>query len=287
MSIVHFIEGRGQGHIGHFILFQLGSLYYILNDLKCPRGPDNTSICFHDKTKIIGYDLVYDSKYIKSYPIIITIANLHIYIIEAFDLISNKITLVTDLKNDDYKIMSIYGETCMNRNTVTDNFDNIIPFLRQLYSGCMSFDKCYKRIFITRNGSEKYHDGLKRRLVLNESELFNMLEKYGFIYINLEHLSFGQKIKLFSECNIIMGPHSGGLTFSIWANKGAKIIEIVNNGTRGGVCKHHYKEICRVLGIHHDTYTNILEDDDGNFTIDVDKFETYVKLLCNDVNNNK
>lgn len=82
------------------------------------------------------------------------------------------------------------------------------------------------------------------------------------------------------ESEIILSSHSGSLTFSLFANKNAKIIEILNQGTQG-FCNSHYIDLYSTLGLNYYRYRNISEDYNGNFELDVNKFEEY---LINNIN---
>ena len=74
-----------------------------------------------------------------------------------------------------------------------------------------------KKIYISR-----YDAGT--RVVSNEEELFNYLEKEGFEFVFLSKLSIPEQIQLFSESKAIVTAHGAGLANLIYA-KNALIIE--------------------------------------------------------------
>lgn len=76
-----------------------------------------------------------------------------------------------------------------------------------------------KKIFITRE------DAVHRRL-LNESEVYKELKNYGFEFVNLYHLSFEEKIKVFHSAEIVVSSHGAGLTNIIFCEPGTKVIEL-------------------------------------------------------------
>ena len=86
------------------------------------------------------------------------------------------------------------------------------------------------------------------------------------------------KIKLFMKSEIILSTHSGALTFTLFANKNAKIIEILNKGT-DGFDHSQYINIAKYIVLNYNRYSNISEDNNGNFEINVDKFENYLLSL--------
>jgi hypothetical protein len=83
------------------------------------------------------------------------------------------------------------------------------------------------------------------------------------------------KIKLFMESEMIISSHSSALTLTLFCNKLTKIIEIVNQGTRG-FDNSHYIGISKVLDLHYRRYSNIQEDPNGNFKLNVNEFEKYL-----------
>ena len=272
---IFYLEERGNKYLYHFFVFNLGGLLYILNKEYNIIVP-NTSVLLKDESKIVNNQTTEIT-----FPIKIHMKDVLPFQKEAFEIIKDKFELVEDLKTiPDYEIVSIYGETCQ-KNPYSDNPNIIFPFLRNLF-----YEKCNyqminkKRIFITRKNSESQHNGDLKRYILNENELKNTLNKYNFEYIQLEDYNTNNKIKLFMESEVIVSSHSGCLTFSLFINKNTKIIEILNKGTRNYEFPHdHYINICNVLGLNYNRYSNINEDQNGNFNINVDDFENYLLKL--------
>jgi capsular polysaccharide biosynthesis protein len=267
---IFYLEGRSGMYLYHFFVYNLGGLWYILNKNYNIRVP-NTSVLLDDKSKIVNEP----TTEIK-FPIKIHMKNVLPFQREAFEMIKEKFELVENLDTlSDYEIVSIYGETCQ-KNPYNDNPELSFPFLRDLF-----IEKCNhqlikgKRIFITRKNSESQHNGILKRYILNEIDLKNMLNKYNFEFIQLEEYKTDEKIKLFMESDIIVSSHSGSLTFSLFANKNAKIIEILNKGT-SGFSHNHYTAICNTIGLNYYRYSNINEDANGNFNINVIVFEKYL-----------
>jgi capsular polysaccharide biosynthesis protein len=97
----------------------------------------------------------------------------------------------------------------------------VCQFLRKefLVKGTIPKGTGYERIFISRE------DALHRPL-LNENEVFNVLEKYGFKKVKLSTLSFIEKIQLFQSAKVIVSPHGAGLTNIVFCNPATKVIEL-------------------------------------------------------------
>ncbi len=100
-----------------------------------------------------------------------------------------------------------------------------------------------------------------------------MLNKYNFEYIQLEDLNTFEKIKLFMESETILSSNSSALTLSLFVSSETKIIEISNPNNKG---TDHYKNICNTLSLNYNRYSNIDEDVNGNFNINVNNFEEYL-----------
>ena len=169
----------------------------------------------------------------------------------------------------------------MDHNIGIDNRIVIIPFLRELFLEKVNFKLIKgKRIYITRRYSEKQHNGIFKRIMLNEDEFIKkILEKYNIEFIQLEDFNMFEKIKLFMESELIISPHSGCLTLLTFSNINCKVIEIINNGSNGFNTKY-YMYISSLLNLNYNRYSNISEDDDGNFNFNIDDFENYLlKLL--------
>ena len=270
---IFYLEGRGGMYLYHFFVYNLGGLLYIINKKYNIRIP-NTSALLEDKSKIVSAPTTEIQ-----FPIKIHMKDVLPFQREAFEIIKEKFELVENLDTlSDYEIVSIYGETC-KKNPYSDNPQFIFSFLRNLFH-----EKCNhqlikgKRIFITRKNSESQHNGVLKRYILNEPELNKILNKYKFEFIQLEDYNTNDKIKLFMESDVILSSHSGSLTFSLFSNKNTKIIEILNNGTQG-FPHDHYINICSVLGLNYNRYSNINEDKNGNFNINVIEFEKYLLRL--------
>ena len=272
---IFYLEGRGGMYLFHFFVYNLGGLYYILNEDYNNRS--NDSVAFEDKSKIV----IKPTNSI-SFPIKIHMKNILPFQREAFEIIKEKFILIEDLsKIENYEIVSIYGETLRNRLVTGDNSEKILPFLRDLFIEKCNYEMINgKRIFITRKNSDIYHQGVSKRNILNESKMKDMLQKYDFEFIQLEDYSCLEKVKLFMESEIILSTHSGALTFTLFANTNAKIIEILKKGTIDGGFDHsHYINIAKYIELNYNRYSNICEDSNGNFEINVEEFENYLLTL--------
>lgn len=79
-----------------------------------------------------------------------------------------------------------------------------------------------KRIYISRGDT-------KLRRVRNESDVMDLLSKFGFISVNLSELSVPEQINIFRSAEAISGPHGAGLTNLLFAKKGTLVIELMQD----------------------------------------------------------
>ncbi|WP_299759229.1 glycosyltransferase 61 family protein [uncultured Pontibacter sp.] len=70
----------------------------------------------------------------------------------------------------------------------------------------------------------------KIRNVLNEKELLEELQPYGFKTVVSSELSIKEKIKLFSKAKVVLGATGAGLISMFFCKPGTKMIEIFNEG---------------------------------------------------------
>jgi hypothetical protein len=91
-------------------------------------------------------------------------------------------------------------------------------WLRKNFVASKEANDARRRLYITRR--------LARRRVINESELEPILERYGFEVIEAEKLGFGEQVCLFSQAEVIAGPHGAGLTNIVFAPPTCSVFEL-------------------------------------------------------------
>ena len=207
-----------------------------------------------------------------SYPIHVYMINVLPFHKEAFECINDKFILLDKLPDSDYEIVSMYGDTG-HYHAINGNIT--FPYLRQLYG--MNYPMTDKRIYISRKGNVNNHSA-RRRCVLNETDLIQLLSKYNFETIYLEDYHFKDKIRIFQESSIVLSTHGSQHTFAIFSHNTSKIVELCNRGTQL-FPNSQIRNICEVLNIPFYRYSNIIEDCNGNFTLNLDSFEVYLKTL--------
>lgn len=78
-----------------------------------------------------------------------------------------------------------------------------------------------KRIYISRGQ-------VTHRRLINEAEVFSLLQGFGFTKIVMEDYSFREQISLMANADVIVAPHGAGLTNIAFCKPNSKIIEIAS-----------------------------------------------------------
>ncbi|HLO47452.1 MAG TPA: tetratricopeptide repeat protein [Kamptonema sp.] len=94
-------------------------------------------------------------------------------------------------------------------------------FIKKEFSpenGTQTIEK-WKRIYISRNLASY-------RKVVNEEELLNFLEPWGFESVKLETMSVAEQASCLASAEVVVAPHGAGLTNIVFCSPGTKIIEV-------------------------------------------------------------
>jgi capsular polysaccharide biosynthesis protein len=75
------------------------------------------------------------------------------------------------------------------------------------------------KIYISRQGQ-------KLRFIENESEVTELLTRYGFKKIVMENYSYQEQIDICHNARYIIGPHGAGLTNILFMKKNSTILEL-------------------------------------------------------------
>ena len=124
------------------------------------------------------------------------------------------------------------------------------------------------RIYVSRGKAAK-------RRLLNEAEIFTILERHGFQVVCMEELSLVDQVRLAAGSQLIVGLHGAGLTHMLWMPPGARVLEIRAAGDCTNNC---YYGLASDLG--HSYYYTVASKESpfatsqrSNFVVDVGRFE--------------
>ncbi|MEG5066506.1 tetratricopeptide repeat protein [Microcoleus sp. B3-A4] len=111
---------------------------------------------------------------------------------------------------------------------------------REFLKGILPSSSYPKRIYISRSKA-------RYRRVLNEEDVVEVLENFGFVSILPESLSLAEQIAHFYHAEVIVAAHGSGLTNTIFCSQGTKVIELVSPH----YISHYYWGISQYLQLEH------------------------------------
>jgi capsular polysaccharide biosynthesis protein len=71
-------------------------------------------------------------------------------------------------------------------------------------------------------------EGESRRRVTNEAEVIDLVCGFGFEVVRPGEMTVGAQADLFSQADMVIGPHGGGLTNMMFCAPGTTIIELIS-----------------------------------------------------------
>lgn len=121
-------------------------------------------------------------------------------------------------------------------------------------------------VYISRKGN------INGRSVVNEAELIAMLDKYSFICLDTDDLSFQEQVRLFSRVDLVIAPHGAALGHIVSFPKSAVLIELNNDHDVRWV----FREMCITLNISHSIILG-KSTKDNNFFVNIDLIESKIQ----------
>ncbi|GBF81183.1 glycosyltransferase family 61 protein [Aphanothece sacrum] len=128
------------------------------------------------------------------------------------------------------------------------------------------------RIYVSRSQSS--------RKIVNEEEVLQILIKYNFQVIHCEKMSLAEQIRIFSEAEIVLGPHGAGIYNQFFCNSGTSIIEIYNKE----YWHHSSRIISSFMGHKHWHIFGENVSSDWQTWVDPLKLEKVLSLVLHDIN---
>ncbi len=188
-----------------------------------------------------------------------------LYILEKFEYLQSiPLLLPVGLSQNQYESLELLG---ISRNRIVEfdgghwEFDQLyfpsflgrtgnptpraVLWLRERFGEALGIQverdsTCRSRLYISRRDAS-------RRRIVNEEELVGFLESRGFSVVVPGELSFSEQVRVFSQAEIICGPHGAGLANIVFARPGATLIELFPPSYVNGcywalanACNHRY-----------------------------------------------
>lgn len=247
--MIYKIEEAGKDFIYHWFSYMVGALKQV--DLS-----EKINVCF-DQENYTQYQK------------------------ETFDILNDIINVVP---NTDQNILipSIKPQD-INNNSERNHIDpTVYKFLRDLFlSRVGGFDVSgYEKIYICRGKSHlcegnREDNNARRRQIVNENEVVESLLEIGIKPIFFEDYTISEKIQIMNNASLVVAPQSGGLTFTLFANQNADIVEIYPPNPHQ-YCDQ-YIDVCRALNIPFRRFTDVAKlDIYDNMVVDSVKLAEFI-----------
>jgi hypothetical protein len=158
--------------------------------------------------------------------------------LEIVDISSQDIIIISkNTKYSEVYISSSYthgiDSNLPPREEIYSFYNYIVSTVKSKYSKNIQYPK---KIYVSRRtwmNSDLSNIGTNyttRRKLLCENELVSFLEENGFVEIFTENLSTIEKICMFDDAEIVVGPIGGGLCNVLFSNKNCRLISLCSPG---------------------------------------------------------
>lgn len=114
----------------------------------------------------------------------------------------------------------------------------VMNWVRQSLLSAVESSNVGRRLYITRRLCDK-------RRVVNEEQLYPMLEEHGFEVVEAENLSFSSQIELFNNATYVIAPHGAGLANLLFAHENCRVLELLDRD----YVNDHYFNLSALLGL--------------------------------------
>ena len=155
--------------------------------------------------------------------------DLYPFVYETFEMLNIKKSDLIFLNEQTlYKKIIIGSSLTHNRQSLKPPHPNLFTIIDSMKGTKSNIDRIYiSRRTWTRPKSENIGtDYTMQRQCVNEDEVVDLFEKYGFKEIFCEDLTMKEKVGLFKSAKIVAGPIGGGLCNAIFCKPTTKLISI-------------------------------------------------------------
>lgn len=166
---------------------------------------------------------------------------------------------------DGYTRKHHHGAPLKTQYSVEDHYYHFVRDQILIRNKLEISSKPFRRIYLRRSRAPalRNNSGVRRRVVHDEDQLVEILQKNGIECLFLEDFSLFDKIRLYQEASVIISPNSGALTCCYFARRDSQIIII----TPPNPGEQQYISICKILSIPYVCYENLeCIDNYGNLT---------------------
>lgn len=132
------------------------------------------------------------------------------------------------------ELLELYGLKYIIEKSNFIEIENALIVNSPIYSGepslevCNILNKYLPKILRNKNLPKKiliFRKKARTRKIVNEDSFFILIEKYGFVFIELEDFSITEQIELFQNAEIIIAAHGAGLSWLFACSSDCIVIE--------------------------------------------------------------
>lgn len=149
----------------------------------------------------------------------------------------------------------------------------ILKGLRTIFSNNSAFDPrkldSKKLIYVSRSKQ-------KSRLISNETDVINILNKYGFEIVHFEDHIFSEQIRVMKNAEVVITSHGANVTNVLFLPQNARVLELIRN-IKPNFC---YWTMCDTLGLKY-YYQLCSVDRKDNITVDLKELENNIRMVLN------
>lgn len=226
---------------------------------------------FHWMTDVLPRIYMVKDK-LSEYPLLLPISyKERSYIIESLKLVGTDDEHIYWIENGmNIKIKETLIPT---HQAVTGNYN---PTLMQKIATWLSEDvecsqESRKNIFVSRQKAQT-------RLIKNFDEVEKVLKQYNFEIVYTEDMTLKQQIKLFSHAKCVIGVHGAGLTNMMFAQRGARILELRKQGNNKDNCYFSLSSVFDIDYYYQQCEAGI-EDGKEYYNVDISRLKENIKLM--------
>lgn len=294
---VYYIENRGWYFLYHFLMFMIGGLRHIKEEKPIVYIPYMKEFLLDIDRRALehlsgrgdkdhagpkregGSKFTYSTAGI-NYEIMNFLKDSFVFV--------DSLAAIPHLEQ--VKFCMNHGEPCVLPQLGINLLPEVHVYLRNLFLSRLPSKTVIKGkyIYITRRNSDQItgNFGIKKRQVLNESELITMLDCYNFQYVNLEEYSLLEKLDLFQTSELILSPNSAALTFCFMTSPTTTIIELIPIFQPGQYKQEwkqeQYKEMCEAVGVPYIRFQQMTYvEDELNMRVNVSELEKIIQSVIN------
>tara|TARA_Y200000002_G_scaffold381246_1_gene394762 strand:- start:5321 stop:6352 length:1032 start_codon:yes stop_codon:yes gene_type:complete len=181
---------------------------------------------FHWFCDVLQQYYFFDKKIIEQYPLLLTTKYRNIeFINNSIELLNIKVIYI----NED-EVVRINNLITIPYKLIMGNY---IPEVINKVSNSLRIENNITNkpvfVYITRVNA-------KKRKIINELEIINILSKYDFKIINCEDTAWNYQRNIFSKASILISNHGAGLTNMLFMSANTNIIELRANNSEKQNC---------------------------------------------------